>query len=148
MLDPLGAGLHVGKFVHGLGGAAVAADAVICENAAVTELAKVSGSVRDVNTTVASSEPNRSWWPPAATGAVTPWLQRRVIGGQLHHRHRTPAQQPPTSSTASCRTGARSDSKMLTYYFRITPDNRPPSGGARPLRAVQPGFGCQSEHSP
>ena len=43
MVDPLGAGLHVGKFVNGLPSAAIAAGATICENAPVVSLDRVAG---------------------------------------------------------------------------------------------------------
>ena len=106
MVDPLGAGLHVGKFVHGLAGAAADAGATLCENAAVTELKKVSGTVHDVHTTrgivrakqvlVATSGYTGSGHALAAAPGDP--------GGQLHHRHRAaagrrgqpdPAQQAP-----------------------------------------------------
>ena len=129
MLDPLGAGLHVGKFVHGLAGAAVAADAVICENAAVTELAKVSGTVHDVHTTRGIVRAKQVLVATSGyTGAVTPWLQRRVIPVGSFIIVTEPLPDDVVDRILPHRRQA-SDSKMLTYYFRITPDNRLLFGG-------------------
>ena len=129
MLDPLGAGLHVGKFVHGLAGAAVAADAVICENAAVTELAKVSGTVHDVHTTRGIVRAKQVLVATSGyTGAVTPWLQRRVIPVGSFIIVTEPLPDDVVDRILPNRRQA-SDSKMLTYYFRITPDNRLLFGG-------------------
>ena len=129
MLDPLGAGLHVGKFVHGLARAAVAADAVICENAAVTELAKVSGTVHDVHTTRGIVRAKQVLVATSGyTGAVTPWLQRRVIPVGSFIIVTEPLPDDVVDRILPHRRQA-SDSKMLTYYFRITPDNRLLFGG-------------------
>jgi glycine/D-amino acid oxidase-like deaminating enzyme len=129
MLDPLGAGLHVGKFVHGLAGASVAAGAVICENAAVTELHKVSGTVHDVHTTRGVVRAKQVLVATSGyTGAVTPWLQRRVIPVGSFIIVTEPLRDDVVKRVLPNRRMA-SDSKMLTYYFRITPDNRLLFGG-------------------
>ncbi|UYM04128.1 NAD(P)/FAD-dependent oxidoreductase [Solicola gregarius] len=128
MVDPRGAGLHVGKFVHGLAGAAAQSGAYLCEKAGVasmtphgaqTVLQTTRGSVRAAEVLIATS---------GYTGKLTPWLRRRVLpvgsfivvteplGPELA------AELLPTRRMAS-------DSKMLTYYFRMTPDNRLLFGG-------------------
>jgi glycine/D-amino acid oxidase-like deaminating enzyme len=128
VVDPKGAGLHVGKFVNGLAAAAVRAGAVICENAPVVSLDRAGGRhlvqtargvTRAGEVLVATS---------GYTGSLTPWLQRRVIpvgsfiicteplGAELA------AQLLPHGRMAS-------DAKILTYYFRLTPDNRLLFGG-------------------
>lgn len=129
MLDPLGAGLHVGKFAHGLAGAAADAEAVICENAAVTELQKVSGNVHYVHTTRGIVRAKQVLVATSGyTGAVTPWLQRRVIPVGSFIIVTEPLPDEVVDRILPNRRQA-SDSKMLTYYFRITPDNRLLFGG-------------------
>ncbi len=129
MLDPLGAGLHVGKFVHGLAGAAASAGAVICENSAVTELHQVSGTVHDVHTTRGTVRARQVLVATSGyTGAVTPWLQRRVIPVGSFIIVTEPLPDEMVDRILPNRRMA-SDSKMLTYYFRITPDNRLLFGG-------------------
>jgi glycine/D-amino acid oxidase-like deaminating enzyme len=129
MVDPLGAGLHVGKFVHGLAGAAAAAGANICENAAVTELKKVSGTVHDVHTTRGITRAKQVLVATSGyTGGITPWLQRRVIPVGSFIIVTDPLLEDVVNRILPHRRQA-SDSKMLTYYFRITPDNRLLFGG-------------------
>ncbi|MFC6705610.1 NAD(P)/FAD-dependent oxidoreductase [Flexivirga alba] len=128
MVDPLGAGLHVGKFVSGLASAAVAAGATICENAPVVSLERDGkrhvvqtsrGPVLAADVLVATS---------GYTSSLTPWLQRRVIPVGSFIICTEPldadlaAELLPHDRVAS-------DAKMLTYYFRRTPDNRMLFGG-------------------
>jgi glycine/D-amino acid oxidase-like deaminating enzyme len=129
MVDPLGAGMHVGKFAHGLAGAAASAGAVICENAAVTELQKVSGTAHYVHTTRGIVRAKQVLVATSGyTGAVTPWLQRRVIPVGSFIIVTEPLSDEVVDRILPNRRQA-SDSKMLTYYFRITPDNRLLFGG-------------------
>ena len=80
VVDPKGAGLHVGKFVNGLAGAAHKAAAAICENAPVVSIDSSGGThlvqssrgvTRAGDVLIATS---------GYTGSLTPWLRRRVIG--------------------------------------------------------------------
>jgi glycine/D-amino acid oxidase-like deaminating enzyme len=129
MLDPLGAGMHVGKFAHGLARAVAAAGAVICENAAVTKLQKVSGTVHDVHTTRGTVRAKQVLVATSGyTGAITPWLQRRVIPVGSFVIVTEPLPEDVVDRILPNRRQA-SDSKMLCYYFRITPDNRLLFGG-------------------
>jgi glycine/D-amino acid oxidase-like deaminating enzyme len=129
MLDPLGAGLHVGKFAHGLAGAGVAAGAKICENAGVTELKKVSGTVHDVHTARGITRAKQVLVATSGyTGGITPWMQRRVIPVGSFIIVTEPLPEDVVDRILPHRRMA-SDSKMLTYYFRITPDNRLLFGG-------------------
>lgn len=128
MVDPLGAGLHVGKFVSGLASAGISAGATVCENAPVVSLDRAGarhrvqtsrGPVLADDVLIATS---------GYTSSLTPWLRRRVIpvgsfvictqplGADLA------AEVLPQGRMAS-------DAKMLTYYFRLTPDNRLLFGG-------------------
>lgn len=129
MLDPMGAGLHVGKFVHGLAGAAADAGAFICENAGVTELKRISGTVHDVHTTRGITRAKQVLVATSGyTGGITPWLQRRVIPVGSFIIVTEPLSDEVVNRILPNRRMA-SDSKMLTYYFRITPDNRLLFGG-------------------
>lgn len=128
IVDPRGAGLHVGNFVTGLARAAVGAGATICENAPAVSLRKTGnahvvqsarGPVRAREVLVATS---------GYTGALTPWLQRRVIPVGSFIICTAPLDP---ELAAALLPGGRmaSDAKMLTYYFRLTPDNRLLFGG-------------------
>lgn len=128
-VDPLGAGLHVGKFVHGLAKAAVEAGATICENAGVTELTKVNGTVHDVHTTRGTVRAKQVLVATSGyTGRITPWLQRRVVpvGSFI-----IVTEQLDDDVIKKILPNGRqaSDSKNLIYYFRPTPDNRLLFGG-------------------
>lgn len=128
VLDPKGAGMHVGKFVTGLAKATVAAGGIICENAPVVSLARVGGKHVVHTARGVTSASDVFIATSGYTGSLTPWLQRRVI---------------PVGSFIICtepldahlatellpRGRMASDAKMLTYYFRLTPDNRMLFGG-------------------
>ena len=60
MVDPLGAGVHVGKFVHGLAEAGARAGVTLCENAQVTQLDAGPGAATRSTPAAASSMPTRS----------------------------------------------------------------------------------------
>lgn len=128
MVDPKGAGLHIGKFVSGLAAAAVAAGAVICEETAAVSLTKegaqhvvqtTRGTVRAADVLVATS---------GYTGALTPWMQRRVIPVGSFIICTEPLSDEVAKDVLPHGRMA-SDAKMLTYYFRLTPDNRMLFGG-------------------
>jgi glycine/D-amino acid oxidase-like deaminating enzyme len=128
VVDPKGAGLHVGKFVNGLAGAAHRTGAVICENAPVVSLDRSGGrhlvqssrgATRATDVLIATS---------GYTGAVTPWLQRRVIPVGSFIICTEPL-EPELAAQVLPRGRMASDAKMLTYYFRLTPDDRLLFGG-------------------
>ena len=101
----------------------------LCENAAVTELHKVSGTVHDVHTTRGVVRAKQVLVATSGyTGAVTPWLQRRVIPVGSFIIVTEPLPDEVVDRILPNRRMS-SDSKMLTYYFRITPDNRLLFGG-------------------
>jgi glycine/D-amino acid oxidase-like deaminating enzyme len=129
MVDPLGAGVHVGKFVHGLAGAATRAGATVCENAQVTELVRRPGGGHAVHTTRGVVHADEVLVGTSGyTGSLTPWLQRRTIpvGSFIIVTEPLPLE---TAQRILPRFRMASDNKMLTYYFRITPDNRLLFGG-------------------
>jgi glycine/D-amino acid oxidase-like deaminating enzyme len=128
MVDPLGAGVHVGKFAHGLAAAGVRAGVTICENAQVTQLVRRNGG-HAVHTTRGVVHADRVLVATSGyTGSLTPWLQRRTIpvGSFIVVTEQLPAE---TVQRILPRQRQASDNKMLTYYFRITPDNRLLFGG-------------------
>lgn len=127
-VDPRGSGLHIAKFVSGLAKAAVAAGATICENAAAVALDRIGGQhlVRSSRGPVRASEVLIA--TSGYTDRLTPWLRRRVIpvGSFIICTEPLPAELAaellPHGRMAS-------DAKMLTHYFRLTPDNRMLFGG-------------------
>jgi glycine/D-amino acid oxidase-like deaminating enzyme len=129
MVDPLGAGVHVGKFAHGLAGAGNSAGVTICENAKVMELAARPGGGHAVHTTRGVVHADKVLIATSGyTGSLTPWLRRRTIpvGSFIIVTEPLPIE---TAQRVLPRNRQASDNKMLTYYFRITPDNRLLFGG-------------------
>jgi glycine/D-amino acid oxidase-like deaminating enzyme len=129
MVDPLGAGVHVGKFAHGLAGAGVRAGVTLCENAPVTQLVARPGGGHAVHTGRGVVQADAVLVATSGyTGALTPWLRRRTIpvGSFIVVTEPLPLE---TAQRILPRCRQASDNKMLTYYFRITPDNRLLFGG-------------------
>jgi glycine/D-amino acid oxidase-like deaminating enzyme len=128
MVDPLGAGVHVGKLVHGLAGAAAQAGATICEGAEVIGITGGPGG-HVVQTTRGAVQADQVLIGTSGyTGAVTPWLQRRIlpVGSFIVVTEPLPLD---VAERILPRRRMASDNKMLTYYFRLTPDNRLLFGG-------------------
>ena len=129
MVDPLGAGVHVGKFVHGLAEAGARAGVTLCENAHVTQLAARPGGGHAVHTTRGVVHADQVLIATSGyTGSLTPWLRRRTIpvGSFIIVTEPLPLE---TAQRILPRHRQASDNKMLTYYFRITPDLRLLFGG-------------------
>ena len=129
MVDPLGAGVHVGKFVHGLAEAGARAGVTLCENAQVTQLAARPGGGHDVHTSRGVVHADQVLIATSGyTGSLTPWLRRRTIpvGSFIIVTEPLPLE---TAQRILPNNRQASDNKMLTYYFRITPDLRLLFGG-------------------
>jgi glycine/D-amino acid oxidase-like deaminating enzyme len=129
MVDPLGAGVHVGKFAHGLADAGARAGVTICEDAQVMQLDRRPGGGHAVHTTRGVVHADQVLVATSGyTGALTPWLQRRTIpvGSFIIVTEPLPLE---TAQRILPRHRQASDNKMLTYYFRMTPDNRLLFGG-------------------
>ena len=129
MVDPQGAGVHVGRFAHGLAEASAKAGVTLCENARVTQLTRPPGGGHEVRTTRGAVHADRVLVATSGyTGALTPWLRRRTIpvGSFIIVTEPLPLE---TAQRILPRDRQASDNKMLTYYFRITPDNRLLFGG-------------------
>ena len=129
LLDPLSAGLHVGKYVHGLADAAERAGAEIHERNAATGLTRLPGGsflVETLHGTIRAKQ------VMAATDAYTdkslPWFRKRLInvGSFIIVTEPLGEDAPGSSSpTAACVV----DSKNIGHYIRLTPDNRLAFGG-------------------
>jgi glycine/D-amino acid oxidase-like deaminating enzyme len=128
MVDSKSAGLHVGKYIRGLGEAAERAGVTIHENAPVQGLSR-GGSGHELETTRGRIQADQVL---LATGAYTRrpfrWHQVRIapVGSFII------ATEPLDASVCDDLLPTRrvaSDSKNLLNYFRITPDNRLLFGG-------------------
>ena len=128
MVESKSAGLHVGKYIRGLGEAAERAGVTIHEGAPVQKLTK-RGSGHDLETSRGRMQADQVL---LATGAYTRrpfhWHQVRIapVGSFII------ATEPLDASVCDDLLPTRrmaSDSKNLLNYFRITPDNRLLFGG-------------------
>jgi len=129
LLDPLSAGLHVGKYLHGLAEAAERAGAEIHERNAATGLTRLPDGgflVETLHGTI------RARQVMAATDAYTdkamPWFRKRLINvgsfivvteplGEARARELIPNARLVV------------DSKNIGHYIRLTPDHRLAFGG-------------------
>ena len=128
MVESKSAGLHVGKYIRGLGEAAERAGVTIHEKAPVQGLTR-TGSGHELQTSRGRIQANQVL---LATGAYTRrpfyWHQVRIapVGSFII------ATEPLDVSVCDDLLPTRrmaSDSKNLLNYFRITPDNRLLFGG-------------------
>src|SRR5699024_1927377 len=129
MVDPLGAGLHVGQFCAGLAQAAVRHGATIHEDCEVTALRRISGRQHDVHTSRGIVRADQVVVATSGyTRGLTPWLRRRIvpIGSFIITTEPLPddlvEELMPTRRMAS-------DTLRVCHYFRITPDGRMLFGG-------------------
>ncbi|MFF3332917.1 NAD(P)/FAD-dependent oxidoreductase [Streptomyces sp. NPDC002888] len=129
LLDPLSAGLHVGKYVHGLADAAERAGAQIHERNAATGLTRLPGGgflVETLHGTI------RARQVMAATDAYTdkamPWFRKRLINVGSFIIVTEPLGEARAKELIP---NARLvvDSKNVGHYIRLTPDNRLAFGG-------------------
>ena len=148
MVDPLGAGVHVGKFVHGLAEAGARAGVTLCENAQVTQLAARPGGGHDVHTT-----PRRR---PCRPGPDRDQRLHRIAdavaaaadhpGRQLHHRDRAAAAGNGPADPAPQPAGLRQqDAHLLLPHH---PGHPAALRGTGQVRAVQPRLGPQERRDP
>lgn len=130
MVDPLGAGMHVGKFGHALAGLAIEQGATIHEKAEVVDIERIgSGTVHDLKTTRGNLRAGAVVLGTSGyTGKPFGWQQRRVIPVGSFIVVTEPLPQKLVDELLPNRRMA-SDSKNFIYYFRITPDNRLLFGG-------------------
>ena len=129
MVDPKGAGLHVGKFTRGLGEAAAKQGAVIHEKAPVEQVRRLGGTKHEVVTPRGTLRADQVL---VATSGYTSrpfrWQQLRIAPVGSFIIVTEPLGKEVCDQLMPTRRMA-SDSKNLLYYFRITPDHRLLFGG-------------------
>lgn len=137
VIDPRGAGLHVGKFCRGMAVVAAKAGAGLHEAARVTGLKRVRGG-HEVTTSRGTLRAGKVLVATDGyTSGATPFFQRRIVpvgSFIIATEQLDPAlvdELMPTRRMAS-------DSKNLLFYFRITPDNRMLFGGRAKFRLSNP----------
>jgi glycine/D-amino acid oxidase-like deaminating enzyme len=131
LLDPLSAGLHVGKFLHGMAGAAERAGAEIHERNAATALTRTSDGGFLVETEHGTI---RAKQVMAATDAYTDksasmsWFRKRLICvGSFIIVTEPLGEELAREIIPKARLVV--DSKNIGHYIRLTPDNRLAFGG-------------------
>jgi glycine/D-amino acid oxidase-like deaminating enzyme len=129
MIDPKGAGLHVGKFTRGLAEAGARMGVQIHEKAPVLEVERLDGKGHKVVTPRGSVRAEKVL---VATSGYTDrpfrWLQLRIVPVGSFIIVTEPLGKEVCDQLLPNRRMA-SDSKNLLYYFRITPDQRLLFGG-------------------
>jgi glycine/D-amino acid oxidase-like deaminating enzyme len=129
MVDPLAAGAHVGKLCAGIARVASARGVSIHEDCEVSGLRRLRGRQHDVQTPLGVVRADQVVVATSGyTGALTPWLRRRVVPIGSFIIVTEPLSQAAVDELLPQRRMA-SDSNNLLYYFRITPDNRLLFGG-------------------
>jgi glycine/D-amino acid oxidase-like deaminating enzyme len=129
LVDPLGAGLHVGKFTRGLGEAAARQGAAIHEKAPVEQVRRVGGTKHELVTPRGTIRADKVL---VATSGYTSrpfrWQQVRIAPVGSFIIVTEPLGKDVCDQLMPTRRMA-ADSKNLLYYFRITPDHRLLFGG-------------------
>jgi glycine/D-amino acid oxidase-like deaminating enzyme len=132
MVDEISAGLNPGRYVAGLGRAAMKAGAEVCEHAAVEAIERESRQ-GELGWKIGTSR--GALWAREVfvgtsgyTGRATPALQRKIIpiGSFIITTEVLPE---ILASELSPRNRMIYDSKNYLYYYRLTPDRRMLFGG-------------------
>ena len=132
------AGMHVGKFAHGLAQAAAGKGVRIYENSPVTGLRRMSGQSHDVATATGTI---RAAQVLLATGtsSVGPlgWFRRRIVpvGAFIIVTKPLPKEM---LDRLTPRRRMTTDTRNFVNYFRVTPDNRLLFGGRARFAASNP----------
>jgi glycine/D-amino acid oxidase-like deaminating enzyme len=129
LLDPLSAGLHVGKYVHGLADAAERAGARIHERNAATAVTRAPDGSFLVETWHGTV---RAKQVMAATDAYTdrsmPWFRKRLVSvGSFVIVTEPLGEELAREVIPKARLVV--DSKNIGHYIRLTPDHRLAFGG-------------------
>ncbi|MFC7360290.1 NAD(P)/FAD-dependent oxidoreductase [Nocardioides astragali] len=129
MVDPKGAGLHVGKFTRGLGESAAGLGAQIHERASVEQVRRLGGTKHEVVTSRGTLQADQVL---VATSGYTSrpfrWQQLRIAPVGSFIIVTEPLGKEVCDQLMPNRRMA-SDTKNLLYYFRFTPDHRLLFGG-------------------
>jgi glycine/D-amino acid oxidase-like deaminating enzyme len=129
MVDPKGAGLHVGKFTKGLAESAARMGAVIHEKAPVEQIRRLGGTKHELVTPRGTVRADQVLVATSGyTGRPFRWQQVRIAPVGSFIIVTEPLGKEVCDQLMPTRRMA-SDTKNLLYYFRITPDNRLLFGG-------------------
>ena len=129
MVDPKGAGLHVGKFTRGLAESAARLGAVIHEKAPVEQVRRLGGTRHELVTPRGSVQADQVLVATSGyTGRPFRWQQVRIAPVGSFIIVTEPLGKEVCDQLMPNRRMA-SDTKNLLYYFRITPDHRLLFGG-------------------
>lgn len=129
VIDPKGAGLHVGKFVRGLGESAARMGVEIHEKAPVEQVRRLGGTRHEIVTPRGRISADQVLVATSGyTGRPFRWLQVRIAPVGSFIIVTEPLGRAVVDQLMPTRRMA-SDSKNLLYYFRITPDDRLLFGG-------------------
>ena len=143
-LDPLGSGLHVGKFVRGLATAAVRAGARVHERTPVTSVRRVRAQQHDVVTPAGTVRADQVL---VATGSRTDrafaHFRRRIVPVGSYIIVTEPLGRDLIDHLIPRRRMV-SDTLNFTYYFRITPDDRMLFGGRARFTSADPSADAKS----
>ncbi|MGH7106027.1 MAG: NAD(P)/FAD-dependent oxidoreductase [Acetobacteraceae bacterium] len=123
------AGMHMGRFGHGLAEAAVRRGASIYQNAPVTGLRRLSAQSHEVRTPRGSVRA-RQVFLATGTSQIGPfgWIRRRIVpvGAFLIATETLPVD---LLDRLTPRRRMTTDTRNFVNYFRVTPDNRLLFGG-------------------
>ncbi|WP_190812784.1 NAD(P)/FAD-dependent oxidoreductase [Saccharopolyspora pogona] len=129
MVDPLGAAVHVGRLAAGLAASAAANGVSIHEECRVVGFTRRGTHAHDVRTELGTIRAEQVVVGTSGyTGGLTPWLRRRIVPIGSFIVVTEPLAKSVVEELLPNRRVA-SDTKHLTYYFRITPDDRLLFGG-------------------
>jgi glycine/D-amino acid oxidase-like deaminating enzyme len=146
MVDPKGAGLHVGKFAKGLAESAARLGATIHERAAVEQVRRLGGTRHELVTSRGTVRADQVLIATSGyTGRPFRWLQLRLAPVGSFIIVTEPLGKEVCDQLLPNRRMA-SDSKNLLYYFRITPDHRLLFGGRARFALSNPQSDEKSGH--
>jgi len=129
MVDPKGAGLHVGKFTRGLAESGARLGVQIHEKASVDQVNRLGGTRHEVVTPRGRVTAGQVLVATSGyTGRPFRWMQLRIAPVGSFIIVTEPLGKEMCDQLLPNRRMA-SDSKNLLYYFRITPDHRLLFGG-------------------
>ncbi len=129
MIDPKGAGLHVGKFTKGLAESAARVGATIHEKAPVEQVRRLEGTKHELVTPRGTVRADQVLVATSGyTGRPFRWQQVRIAPVGSFIIVTEPLGKEVCDQLMPTRRMA-SDSKNLLFYFRITPDHRLLFGG-------------------
>ncbi|MEO5666019.1 MAG: FAD-binding oxidoreductase [Nocardioides sp.] len=129
MVDPKGAGVHVGKFTRGLGESAARLGVQIHEQAPVEQVRRLDGTKHELVTPRGTLRADQVLVATSGyTGRPFRWQQLRIAPVGSFIIVTEPLGKEVCDQLMPTRRMA-SDTKNLLYYFRITPDHRLLFGG-------------------